>query len=511
MIHGGESVNSVESKVDRKSKKLKKIMLNAQKKKNIELLMETIETYAFLHVSWNQIYADFEVERYLNYIKSSIADNCSDDKMVDGKTVVFHDGFGVDMWDGLAYIYINALLKLGYRVIKISSVLTTGIQPKLKEAMTNRNIIFEYYCASAKRIVQANDIRNIINKYNPSMAFLYIPPWDTAALIAYACCQGKVKRFLINSTDHTFGMGQCAFDVCIEFRNYGAYLSMQHRKIPKDKLCILPFYPLIDYSMEFQGFPFEADGFKVVFSGGAPYKTYDTNNTFFKIIETMLNRHKDVIFVFAPKSETLNCKHIKEKYPDRFFLIDKRQDLYQVLVHSYLYLGTYPIGGGLMNQYAAAANKYLLVVKRNDEMSGILREDIENKVYYQSIADLAEDLDALLNNPQYLETKEKLIKNAIIDEDEFENELNSLISKSKTKWEIGDKVFQTKDTEDILAESFKCSYIWNKAILRDEVRPELVKYFPLDFIRKEIKTAQDLFVMKCNTLKKNKGRVNKER
>ena len=41
---------------------------------------------------------------------------------------------------------------------------------------------------------------------------------------------------------------------------------------------------------------------------------------------------------------------------------------------------------------------------------------------------------------------------------------------------------------------FDYQYTYNKAILRDEVRPELLKYFPVLFIRKEISVAKKLFI-----------------
>lgn len=52
--------------------------------------------------------------------------------------------------------------------------------------------------------------------------------------------------------------------------------------------------------------------------------------------------------------------------------------------------------------------------------------------------------------------------------------------------------FDSSDFEKIFMERFDYKYISDKAILRDEVRPGLLKYFPIHFIRKEFQVAKHL-------------------
>lgn len=487
------SSHEKKKKVDHISEKLKKILKKANAQGNWELMMEAVEAFAFIHCSWNQIYTDAEIEEAVQTIRDKVAVTPFSGEDIHKKTVVFHDGFGVDAWDGLMYIYVKALLSLGYRVIHISSIDVENRQPQFKELVKNEDVIFEYYCmGGANRIIQAKDICRIINQYKPAMAFLYIAPWDTAAVLAYSWYNGIIKRYMINATDHTFWIGHSAFDVCVEFRNYGAYLSAKHRHIDCSKLVILPFYPTINRTNEFEGFPFETDGYKIVFSGGAPYKTYDSNNTFFKLVLSMLEKHDDVIFVYAPKSEELNCKEIEKKFPTRFFLIEKRKDLFELLKHVYLYLSTYPLGGGLMTQYAVTAGKYPLTVADNDAHSGVLLGNDERELYYGSIEELEEDLDRMLKDPAYLEQKEKKLCNRVITEEKFAEELNNIIENGCSQYSIDDRDFDSSDFEKIFAERFDYKSISDKAILRDEVRPELLKYFPIHFIRKELQVARHL-------------------
>lgn len=486
--------------VDRISRKLKKIMFSAQEKKDYELMMETIEAYAFIYCSWNQIYMDSEMENALETLGEGCPVTIFSREESVAKTVVFHDGFAVDMWSGLAYIYISALLALGYRVIHLSNMDSKDQQPKLKENMRGRDIVYEYYCmGGATRLEQSRDICRIINKYKPEMAFLYISPWDTASVLAYSRYQGVMKRFFINATDHTFWVGHNAFDVCVEFRNFGANVSIKNREIDADRVKILPYYPVIDSKTEFEGFPFNTDGYKIVFSGGAPYKTIDANNTFFSLVETMLGKHSDVIFVYAPKSDELNCKEVQEKYPDRFYLLEKRKDLYQVLRHSYLYLGTYPFGGGLMTQYAVQAGRFPLVVNL-DSISGILKDDVQDRAFYKTIEDLEKDMDLLLEDSDYLREKEELIKGSVISKEEFQQELNHIIHGKELRYPVSMREYNLSDMERTFRERFDFRFIWNKCILRDEMRPKLLKYFPVYFIKKEISVAK----MLCRRMWKGK-------
>ncbi len=55
------------------------------------------------------------------------------------KVCIFHDGFGVDMWSGLMYIYVSALLSLGYQIIYITNE-DKNSQPEFHKAMEGKKI-----------------------------------------------------------------------------------------------------------------------------------------------------------------------------------------------------------------------------------------------------------------------------------------------------------------------------------------------------------------------------------
>ncbi len=473
--------------VENRIHKLKKIISKAEKEKNNELILEATEAIAFIECSWNQRFTDDYLEQEMELVcnRTRPEQGLKENK---NKVCIFHDGFGVDMWSGLMYIYVSALLSLGYQIIYITNEDKKDSQPEFHKAMEGKNIIYEYYkMCGMNRVRQAADIDYIINKYTPSIAFLYISPWDTSSILAYSWNE-NIKRFFINATDHTFWVGKSAFDVCIEFRNYGAAISEQYRKIDHKQIAILPFYPVVNQNIEFEGFPFQTEGYKILFSGGAPYKTYDKNNSYFKMVDSILSKHKDVIFIYAPQSGELRCKEVKAKYPDRFFTVEKRKDLFQVLKRAYAYISTYPITGGLMTQYAVMAGKYPFTVWNEDAQGSLLGED-ERLLFFDTIQDMEEDIDKAINNEEYMREKERKIERRVISESEFTAELARIIENNESKYKVLQVDGNVEFLQQTMKERFDYSYICNRAIYRDESRPQLLKYFPLLFLKKEFQVA----------------------
>lgn len=52
-----------------------------------------------------------------------------------------------------------------------------------------------------------------------------------------------ITRYLINLQDQTFWLGGNAIDYSIEFRPFGASVSMERRGLKREQLLMLPFYP----------------------------------------------------------------------------------------------------------------------------------------------------------------------------------------------------------------------------------------------------------------------------
>lgn len=150
----------------------------------------------------------------------------------------------------------------------------------------------EYY-------ILIEDRKNILNKFcsyavmlqnlNHMIFFFYSFPNDVVGVTSLNILEGKVTRYQINLTDHAFWLGARCIDKCIEFRDYGANVSAKYRGISKNIIAKLPFYPIVNKDISFQGFPFQiVKGQKVVFSGGALYKTFGGQNKYYDIIDNIL-------------------------------------------------------------------------------------------------------------------------------------------------------------------------------------------------------------------------------
>lgn len=213
--------------------------------------------------------------------------------------------------------------------------------------------------------------------------------------------EGVLTRYVVNLTDHAYWLGARAIDKCIEFRDYGASISSEYRGIPREKIVKLPFYPKI-VPQEFQGFPFPVkDGQQVVFSGGALYKTFGEGNKYYEIVDYILASHSDVIFWYAGGGDDSELKKCMARHPGRVYHTPERPDLFQLLQHVSFYLSTYPLCGGLMYQYAAAAGIEPVTLRRDDCNDGFLLHQDELHVIFDTMEELKQEIDRVLTDEVY--------------------------------------------------------------------------------------------------------------
>ncbi len=431
--------------VDRFIVRIKNRIQNALSKKNHSKTIGLMRALAKLLYFINQEYKDDDLEAALLQLVQSLFGNSTwqDSKekvrQQDGANegaVLFYNGFGSNM-RGLSMIYLKALLQR-YHVIYVVNKKVESYVPEV------RNLLQQY----DSEIVNLHgrsfrddcyELKHIIEKKRPKHLFLYTTPWDIVGLAVFRYFGvEKLKRYQINLTDHAFWLGVNSFDYCIEFRDYGAYISHEFREIPMEKLRLLPYYPIIDYNREFEGFPFAFDSVrqKLVFSGGALYKTLGAGNVYYQIVRHMLDSHPEVVFWYAGEGDDSQLRLLMHDYPERVYHTKERKDLYQVLKHSYLYLNTYPMVGGLMFQYAAAAGKVPLTLKYDDCANDCLIGQSQLGVEFNSLDALFAEMDRLLSDPDYAAHKGEALETAIITEEEFAFELEKIMQGRRTKFPI---------------------------------------------------------------------------
>ena len=456
------------------------VVIKELKKKNYEYVLEALAAKARILYLYNQQYKDDFIENKLIDI-SLLTHSTTDKHLSNKKTVLFYDGFGLDL-RGLAYIYIKALSKLGYRIIYVSMAKDKNSQPYIMDLLNNADI---YIIGKVNnKIKRLNLLRKIFLKQKFSYAFYYTYPDDVCAAIAFFEIAETCKRFQINLTDHAFWVGINAFDYSIEFRDYGASISYYYRNISNDKLLELPYYP-ITKNIKFAGFPFVKNTKKIIFSGGSLYKTIDKNNTFYRLVEEIIKRNNDVIFWYAGKGDDRYIKKLSKKYPKRVCYTKERNDLVEVLKHSYLYLNTYPIGGALMLQYAALAECIPVTLRRawDDDALGILKNEEDLKETYSEFDEVISEINRLLTDANYYKSKKVLLKNSVISEKEFTYKLHNILLNSQPPEKFKNLIkVNTMDFIKSYKENITEEAVINALLTKTNYK--IFKYFKLLLIKK---------------------------
>lgn len=290
-------------------------------------------------------------------------------------------------------------------------------------------------------------LKKVIEEYNPYSIFMYTVPDDVVITTILHHYKNQITRYQINLTDHAFWLGAKCIDYCIEFRDYGAYISNTYRQIPKEKICLLPYYPIINENIEFQGYPceFNEQEQKLIFSGGSLYKTFGAGNKYYLIVDYILNNFKEAIFWYAGSGDRTEINKLIKKYPNRIFITAERLDLYQILKRSYFYLSTYPVCGGLMFQYAAIAGKLPLTLKFDDCTDGFLIDQEKLNIEFNSIEILKEKIKFVFENPGYLKEEETILVKSVIKAEDFEIELENLLDNQKTNYKLVYKSIEVKE------------------------------------------------------------------
>jgi len=421
--------------------KLKNHAIKLFNQNKLAQCIRTIEVAGNLMYNFNVKYTDAGIENLIVKISRKIFNNEKNvfNAEYEDKKIIFYDYFALDN-RGLTQQYLRGLMDLNYEILYITYHLndknkSTNIINELNEYGKSRI----YYIKNKNYIKASIELYYAIKDFKSNKALIHTSPFDMIGLTTFAFLENKINRFLINITDHAFWLGKSSADYFIEFRSYGFNISVKYRGIDKEKLLILPYYPIQDHKIKFQGFPFDSKNKKIIFSGGSLYKIYGSN-FFFNTIKHLLDRHNNVVFLYAGNgdSKPLNNFIKTNGYHNRLFHITERKDITQIFKKCYFYLGTYPISGGLMAQYAVANGKVPICYANKEPSINFIEKLFvntnETKFTYTDIKSYYGEIDKLISNPEYLRSRELQLNGLLISEDEFSNELSSCITEGKTKF-----------------------------------------------------------------------------
>lgn len=414
-------------------KKIKYFAKKEYLRNDIDSSLKNISLAANVAYKLNFIYKDDELESLLYEIaKKVITKSPAESNQLNSNKYVFIDALGYPN-KGLTQQYLRGLMSMNVEILYISEY----VEPSKRliydeiEQYTHGSLCL---VPNSSYIDKIKFIYTQIVDYKPKVILSHLTPWDVVATtVLYAL--PEIKRYNINLTDHAFWLGAGCFDYLFEFRNFGATVSEDKREFKSQQILINPFYPIIDET-PFLGFPKEVKDKVILFSGGDYYKIYGNNNKFLVMMKCILENNQDSILLFAGKG--LNKKPvvdfiINNDLTNRFIIIDERSDINQVFAHSDIYLGTYPLSGGLMTQFAAYNSKPVVAyAEPNTTINNV--EDLifnsgaeEVQITYTNIDEYYNEVQKLIQDGLYREEKGRYLKQALRTVEGFNFKLRDLL------------------------------------------------------------------------------------
>lgn len=397
-------------------------------KKDFVSVLYKINKLVNIYYNYNQQFRDDFLENALKKLVNNIKVNFKPNQSK--YDILFYDGFGFDVRN-LAQIYIEAFGVLNLRIIYITYSRVKNKQPNLLEIL-NKYDAKILYLPENNFLEQYYAFINLMDEL-PKVSFFLSGPHEIVGVLAFMKFEGLTKRYFINNADHLFWLGVNAFDYYLEFRNVGASISLKYRKIDAKKLLIQPYYPNLNKNIAFQGFPFkkESNDF-IIFSGGLLYKTFDNSLTYYKLIEFCLNCSKNTKFWYAGTGDTSEINKLCDLYPNRVFYTTERADLYKIMLNIDMYMDTYPVGGGLMLQFAAMAGHATFSLCEDDFNNDILING--NHLIFNNIDEYKSNLKKYIIDNNFRKKIDNSIKNSVITKEQFENNLNNIIRNNKSNF-----------------------------------------------------------------------------
>ena len=412
---------------------LKRIAQKSAKKGDFATAMNYIDYCGTVASQFNWIYADDELEELLDEIaKSKIDASFVGEYEADENHWVFFDDYCTSYV--LALQWMNALSKTGKTILYVTSQFSfegrrdISILPEIEKLP---NVIVDVVPGGNYFERAIYLYRSIVN-FRASKVILH-KAMNSLVQLPLCVLPKEIAVYNINLGDQFFWLGVRHIDYNVEFRPFGASVSVQRRGFRKEQLLMVPFYPANE-NRTFAGFPAGCEGKLVIFSGGDFYKTFDESGTYWRLVKSILDNHKDIAFLFVTKNNAkgINVTNtIREfvksnHFEDRFFCISFRHDIYQVFAHCDIYMGTCPVSGSLMSQLAAINCKPILQYyppgTPDDETEQALCISEKFSISFNNVEAFLAEADMLISDETYRKKQGEKIKSSMMQPEKF-NEL----------------------------------------------------------------------------------------
>lgn len=454
--------------------KMKQIAIKLYGQKKWELSLQTVFIASGFMYTMNQIQGDKVLENLICDITRKNLPPAVWQPTV-SSSIVYYDGLG-QIGRGLTYIYLRALVHLGFQVKYITYTSYRHVHTAVSDIVGEGNIL---YITGSTYLEQIKQLEEFLAASQSHAAFLYMGPDDVTAVGGFSRCPPNVKRYLINLTDHAFWLGASIADAVISFREFGWKACIEKRGIDSAKQLYLPYYPgQVEAVLE--GLPFQDIHRKLILSGGALYKTESRDNGYYRLVESILKAYGNVNFLYLGNGDSRRFKRLQRKYPGRVAYASERTDFFELMKCCTFYLSTYPYNGGLMTQYALLAGKIPVTwIHPGIESELTIRHEESNWNYATAQACLQE-IRKLLEDDAYRRKREQHLDRFLIKEAQFEEELHYILQTGKSMRVPGDRPIRFEGFQHLPMENIR-GLKYNRLFFRKH-GVYMIRFFPLKYI-----------------------------
>lgn len=468
---------TVKQNVEKRVSKLVSIARTQLDRGNLERSLNTVATCALTLYSANQCYTREALEDILSQLAQKLP--APEEEMPpEEDRVLFYDGFGLGS-RGLMTVYLRALCKIR----KVTLVTRKEWVPGLTDAISLVESSGGALCLleGQRKTDDIRALQQVISSCGAKHLFMYANADDVVVTTAFLTAPKNRVRYQINLTDHAFWLGSRCADKYIEFRDYGGAISCAYRGIPREKLVKLPFYPRTDHYCPFMGYPepFDPQKQQLVFSGGALYKTVSPDNAYYRVAAQLLQDHPQLVFWYAGSGDSTQLELLARRFPGRVWHTAERKDLFGILERCLFYLSTYPICGGLMFQYAAAAGKVPVTLRHDGISDGFLLDQESLGIEFDTQEQVLAEISRLVTEPVYRHEKEKKLSQAVLNPQTFAAQLQLLLDTGNTQLPLDCSLPDIRQLQQLYAANYTLRQMRLDLVRRGN--GFLLAHFPVDY------------------------------
>ena len=444
---------------------------------------------------FNLRYADDDMESLLKQIaEKTIKRVCEYAPLPENW--VLYDDFCTTYVLGLQWIEAMALSGKKLLYVTTRNVNAESRHKNILDRVTEYDNVSVEIIPQGSVFERAQRLYDVLAENRASKLVMHKYPVGSVMDLVLPILPEEMVSYVINLSDQTFWLGARSIDYCLEFRQFGASVSLQRRGLKREQLLLVPFYPADDRNA-FEGFPSECSEDKTIFfSGGDFYKTLDDQRMYWNLIRNVLHKYPQVVFLFATKNIPEGDSDIRRFIRDnhfegRFIYINFRPDIYQVFSHCDIYMGTSPTSGSLMSQLAAINGKPILQYYEpgtpDDETEQAICINETFDISFHDEEDFMQEAERLIMNQEYRNSQGNRLKHAMMQHDQFNRMVLETLETNETKIPINEYKIDYKGLDDRWYYLEKAGYLDTMPYIYGTLgKMDCLKYAPSLFIKKNV-------------------------